>query len=332
MKRSQSFAARERSTQAAYFAEHLSDERKMDGYPYRLAATGAGRNLAPSIRVVAERYFAERPDGAITWHRHANHALSSQVCCLNFLMPLAERPDLLARLVHRAVGGSIPMMQPVEDGPDGRPWFVGFEWVGGNYLNEANTNGKLTRGANATSADAVVRFTQDGSRHVLLIEWKYTESYGQPLQSTERVLADGTRRGGNHTRLERYRDLAFDPKGPLKTQPGLSLEDFFWEPFYQLLRQQMLACQMQKNKDADKVRVLHVSPAGNRELHAVTSPALRRFGNDAFRVFRTLLSDESAFINTTTEDLFGPLLADPGDATEWADYLKTRYTFLADSH
>src|SRR4051794_22780791 len=85
-------------------------------------------------------------------------ALSSQVCCLNFLARLAEWPDLLAELVAGALGIKKPEMLVVEQGAFGRPSYGGFEWIGRrDYLNEWPTSGTATRGANATSADAVVR-------------------------------------------------------------------------------------------------------------------------------------------------------------------------------
>lgn len=317
------FSTLQSASQTAYFATHLADVPMMEKFPYRLAAPGPGANLAPALRGLAERYF-ERPDGAITWHRHANHALSSQVCCLNFLMPFAEKPDLLARFVQSAVGGALPEMLPIEDGPDGRPWFIAFEWIGSaDHLNEANAQGARTRGANSTSADAAVKFRLGGETHVLLIEWKYTERYGQPLSS--RTSGDT---GGNFTRAKRYGSIAFAPDGPLRADAGVEMSDFFWEPFYQLMRQQILADQIERHREADRARVLHLSPSGNRSLHAVTSPKLRAFGTDAFDVFRSLLVDPDALICRSIEDVFRPLLADPGTATEWADYLTTRYDFL----
>jgi hypothetical protein len=197
--------------------------------PYRFIPEQKTFNLAPGIRDVASRYFQARN---ITWHTHANHALSSQVCCLNFLMPLAEQPDQLSRLIGMALSIEAPEMLRVEDGPDGRPWFVGFEWNGGgpDYLNEASTDGVLKRGSNSTSADAVVYFRHAGKVETLLIEWKYTEKYGGPISGT-----------GNATRSERYKNLAFSPSGPIRADLGLELADFFYEPFYQLIRQQMLA-------------------------------------------------------------------------------------------
>ena len=71
-------------------------------------------------------------------------------------------------------------MLPVEDGPDGEPWHVGLEWVDEHdYLSEWPAGKPPTRGANGTSADAIVRFRHEGRIETVLIEWKYTEAYGQ---------------------------------------------------------------------------------------------------------------------------------------------------------
>jgi hypothetical protein len=160
-----------------------------------------------------------------------------------------------------------------------------------------------------------------------LIEWKYTETYGAPIPNKVR---EGAARSPNEVRADRYCGLMFTPNGPIRDDLNLKLEDFFWEPFYQLLRQQILAFQMEKAREAetDRVRVLHISPAGNRRLHAVTSQALNRFGVDAFAVFAETLVDPAAFIGRTIEQVFGPLMAEmPEDP--WASYLADRYTFLA---
>ena len=320
MKASPDFVALERSDQSDFFARSLPDQGRHEDVPYRLAREQFAYNLAPSIRDAGPAYFL-RPDGAIAWHQHANHALSSQVCCLNFLMPLATQRELLGHVIGHALGIAPPKMLRVEDGPDGDPWFVGFEWIGrADYLNEGGKTGARTRGANATSADAVVRFEHEGRTETLLIEWKYTETYGAPIDPK-----------GNETRTKRYRDLAFAPDGPIRTDLGVSLDDFFYEPFYQLIRQQMLAAGMQAAREdgAERVRVLHISPAGNRVLHKVTSPALRRFGNDVFAVFSKLLVRPDDFISRSTEPVFGPALAAAdGGGRAWADYLIDRYTFL----
>ncbi|TPL71387.1 hypothetical protein [Mesorhizobium sp. B2-3-15] len=316
------FVAQERARQSAFFEAHLPGEGGFEGSAYRLAPSNRLSNLNPGIRDIAARYFS---DNAIAWHQHAAHGLSSQVCCLNFLMPLATRPELLARLVQQAIGGELPEMLEVEKGPDGEPWFVGFEWIGRkDYLNEWPRTGSPKRGANVTSADAIVRFrqAQAGRVETLLIEWKYTESYGaspEPKREAER--------------LRRYQNIAFAPFGPLRTNADLKLPDLFWEPFYQLFRQQMLASRMQAVQEdgAERARVLHIAPAANRRLTRVTSPAMRPLGDNAFKVYRSLLIETDNFISRSTESLFSPLIDDASTDDAWAKYLRNRYAFLADS-
>ncbi|MCJ2038815.1 hypothetical protein MKK55_07580 [Methylobacterium sp. J-059] len=309
------FDVAERLAQGAHLAAVVPDHVGYAGAAYRLQPDQWTFNLAPAIRASAPAYFKRY---GITWHQHRNHGLSSQVSCLNFLMPLAEHPEVLSRLVAAALGIDAPEMLPVEDGPEGRPWFVGFEWVGAcDYLNEGAVR---TRGANATSADAILRFRHRGRSETLLVEWKYTEAYGAPIPPA-----------GNPTRTKRYQNLAFAPAGPVRSDLGLALPDFFYEPFYQLLRQQMLAVRMQAagEGDAARVRVLHIAPGGNGVLQAVTAPALRPHGTSAFAAFRSVLTEPEAFVSRATETLFGPLLRSPNAATaEWAAYLRDRYRFL----
>jgi len=318
--RGNSFEAIERSRQTTFFQAQFPGKCGYKNMAFRLQPKHKALNLSPTIRDKTISYFRDKQ---ISWHTHANHALSSQVCCLNFLMPLAEDPETLSTVVGDALNIPPPTMLMVENGSDGRPLFVGFEWNGrDDYLNEATAKGGRTRGANSTSTDAVVRFRQDGHDETVLIEWKYTESYGQPITAS-----------GNPTRLKRYHDLVFAPDGPVRNDLGIKLEEFFYEPFYQLLRQQMLAFQMQKAKEdgSDRVRVLHIAPAANLALRKVTSPALSRFGDDAFTVFRSLLVLPEAFISRSTEGLFGLLVMSLKDGVDWAAYLAQRYTFLTPS-
>ena len=126
------FIGRQQLSQAAHFAA-VCPHPGYEGSAYRLAPHLREFNLAPTIRRAAQAYFTEKQ---ITWHTHANHGLSSQVCCLNFLMPLATRPEVLSRVVANALGIEPPEMLEVERGPDGDPWFVGFEWIGERKLFE----------------------------------------------------------------------------------------------------------------------------------------------------------------------------------------------------
>ncbi len=311
-----SFIADQRADQSHWFTEHLPDNCGYRGSPYRLAPEDRRHNLAPVLQDTAERLFSAEP--VIQWHQHASHGLSSQVCCLNFLLPFAQRPELLGRWVEHVTGDQVAEMLPVERGRAGEDWFVTFEWIGEvDHLNEAKPGTARKRGANATAADAAVLYRDGhGRTQLLLIEWKYTERYGAPLGPK-----------GKDTRRSRYGGIFRQPTGPIRADADVALDDFFYEPFYQLLRQQMLAWHTERaDPNIDRARVVHLSPSGNRPLHDVTSPNLRRFGDDAFEVFAGLLADPTSFIGMTIEAAFAPLAAWP--EAEWYSWLSERYAFL----
>lgn len=318
------FVLQQRREQTAYFSR-FDVGRLLHHSTYRTKPEHFDLNLNPAYAESLVAHFAS-PVSPIQWHQHKNHALSSQVCCVNFLGPLMHRPDALASVMESALSLDRPQMVPVSKDRNGSEIFVDFEWIGAaDHLGEWPANGRATRGANATSADAAVRFrSPDGHLTTILIEWKYTESYGQPIDLR-----------GNETRIRRYADKAFHPDGPLRSDLGLQVQDFFWEPFYQLVRQQMLAWRMERAAEdgADRVMVLHISAAGNTALHNVTAPGLKPLGSDAFEVFRKLLVDPSRFRATSIERAFLPAIRnaiarDPQDP--WATYLLDRYAFLGE--
>ena len=324
------FAAAQRNSQSRFFLR-FDPADLLDGCGWRLRPEQAGLNLNPVFAADIEAYFAGAGGARVEWHRHRNHALSSQVCCLNFLAPLASQPHLLAGMLEAALDVSGVEMRPTSHDIDGRPRYVEFEWIGeANHLGEWPAHGAATRGANVTSADAFVRFRSGGRERAALIEWKYTESYGSPL-------ADAGGLGRSHdVRRRRYADRLFSPVGPLRHDLGLSLEDFFWEPFYQLARQQMLAHQMEETREggAEEVIVLHLSPSGNKALRKVTSPALQRFGDNDFKVFADLLAQPHRFHACSIEKAFSAALSNvpsDGPGRVWAAYLLDRYDFLSSS-
>lgn len=105
----------------------------------------------------------------------------------------------------------------------------------------------------------------------------------------------------------------------------------FYEPFYQLMRQQFLAFVMEKAHElgAHIVSLLHIAPARNTNFRKITSPDLAGLGESATGVWKKLVMDESRFMSVNTEHLFGDLLA--GDFPEvepWLDYLYKRFDWL----
>jgi hypothetical protein len=102
------------------------------------------------------------------------------------------------------------------------------------------------------------RFTE-----IALIEWKYTERYPTPTPTS----------GSNATRRKRYELLW----GSAVRTDLLDLEDLFVEPISQMVRQQMLAHEMEQAHElgADRVRVVYAAPAVNTALWSpLATPAL----------------------------------------------------------
>jgi len=313
------FSTQQRLSQAT-FREHsatFSTEGRRHGsyrgkaYPFLLRPDVWRENLYPELRGCAPAYFAAR---GVVWHRMRRHLLSSQVCCLNFLMPFSRDPSALEALLADVFCEAVEVLPIEGDGEDAG--YVGFEWIGGDHLGET-VGGSRSRGANCTSADAVVRIRRRRRVEVWLIEWKYTESYGAPLEPR-----------GHETRRTRYSHLTCAPGGPIKNDLKLSLDDFFYEPFYQLLRQQILAHRMQATREqgADRVGVLHLAPASNTAFQKVTAPVLRKFGGTVTEVWPQLLADPDAFRSCTLEELFGARGHAAGP--EHSKYLVERYRFV----
>jgi hypothetical protein len=208
---------------------------------------------------------------------------------------------------------------------EGEGQVVSFEWIGlDNYLGEKiRRNSSRTRGANFTSADAAVMFLrQDGKRQIVLIEWKYTESYNRTwLGISER----GT------DRRDIYRHLYDSTSCPLDKTKVSDYSDLFYEPFYQLLRQQMLAHEMEMAQElgCDLVTVLHVAPSDNRDFHRVTSPGLEPRGDSSIEVWKGLVRQPDRFVSVSTERLFGDFPVDSHpELAAWWQYISDRYPWL----
>lgn len=292
--------------------------------PFCLPLSYAEENLLPEIREASQAYFAA---SGIKWHdgqagKPSNHLCSSQVCCVNFLFPLCQQPGALAEVL-RPVFPDLHRVLPIENGQ-----YVAFEWIGQeNYLNERIAgNGKRTRGANFTSADAAVMFERaDGKQQIVLIEWKYTEAYGG---ASLKMAKSGT------DRTEIYRPLFERNDCPIDKSLVPSFDALFIEPFYQFMRQQFLANEMEKAHElgADVVSVLHIAPAVNTDFDRITSQDLAGLGEKATSVWKNLLTVQDRFISISTEHLFGTLpLEQLPQMRAWLEYIGARYPWIQES-
>jgi hypothetical protein len=326
----------EKPHQAAFKANsrYFTPEARSDGIyagrprPYCLPAEHAEQNLYQEIRQPVLDYFAgydvkwhdgQKPDDGSAG-KPSNHLCDSQVCCVNFLFPFADKAEALAKLL-RSIYPTVRKMVPME-----RPGqYVSCEWIGDrNYLGERiSRNGARTRGANFTSADAAVMFEcTDHTRQIVLIEWKYTESYS-PVD--KQIAASGTDRTAIYRHLYEAGDFS------LRKELLPDFGSLFYEPFYQLLRQQMLANEMEKAHElgADRVSLLLINPWHNTDFPRVTSPKLAHLGPTVIDVWKRLVKEPSRFASVSTEKLFGcfPIQQVP-ELAAWWQYIAARYPWV----
>jgi len=262
-------------------------------------------NLWEGIRQDAKDYFLK--NGISWWSGNGEptgHLLSSQISCLNHLYPLRQRKDCADKILQN-INESIVESQFVDSG------FVEFEKTGENPLGkELSTQ----RGANSTSIDSLMIGKKlNGDKVLVLIEWKYTESY----TPNSLLISD---KGKN--RFEVYKNLLEDPDCPIKTD---DFKDLFFEPYYQLMRQTLLGWTMTKNKEygiSDWIH-LHVIPDENLELKGkITSKNLK--GNTLEESWELQLTNPEKYIVISPEKLLEPIKYLP-DTKSITEYLTNRY-------
>jgi hypothetical protein len=291
-------------------------------YPFCLPLEYAHYNLFQGIRDDALDTFKRH---GIIWHSSAlpglpsNHLCSSQVFAVNMLFPFIDKPEALAELL-RPYFPDIETVIPIEE-----KRYISFEWIGGaNYLNEDPKIGsRRKRGAGNTSIDAAVIYENSAKKKaLLLIEVKYSESYGSAYK---RFRSDGT------DRFDNYAPFFYNAGSPVREDIAPRLEDFLYEPFYQLLRQTLLAKQIMKadRPEADHVQVVHLYVKANESLLAVTSPAFRALGDTTYEVWRQVLKSPEQFTLIPAEAFFKTAPVSRFREFEpWTLYMKSRYSFL----
>ena len=237
------------------------------------------------------------------------HLLSSQIACLNHLYFLRQRGDI-ATSVLKGVDSKVKTALIMDNGKDSG--YVDFEVIGAkNYLGE-----KLhTRGANSTSVDALMLAElENGHRKLFFIEWKFVESY------TKTSKADGD---SGQTRKKTYSPLLSQSDCPIKNS---NIEGLFTEPYYQLMRQTLLAHEMIKAKEykTDSYIHLHIIPKDNKELKEVNTAEGKLIGDKLEDTWKNVLKTPDLYRAIDPGDFLKPAL-DCLDCIALVTYLKQRY-------
>ncbi|NLV45866.1 MAG: hypothetical protein GXY07_15360, partial [Candidatus Hydrogenedentes bacterium] len=260
-------------------------------------------NLWAGIREDAKHYFSSNH---IPWWKGLSedptgHMLSSQVACVNHLYYVRQRKDI-ATAILKFIDPTVEEALPVQTG------YVEFEYIGTcQYLKEK----AFTRGANCTSIDAVMLGMTSGKDRVLfLLEWKYTEFYEPKDLYIPR-------------RSKVYDPLITSPEGPFVAD--LTPRSLYYEPFYQMMRQTLLAWQFEKHAELGCSRCInvHAIPEKNRNLKEnITAPGLH--GKTIHDAWRSILKIPQKYVAIDPYKLLKDS-CDLPDTRSWIAYLKSRY-------
>ena len=236
---------------------------------------------------------------------------------MNFLHPLCKIPGAL-EAVARTIDEDVEEVASIHD--QGRSSPIEFEWFGVDYPLEEDA--PRIRGAQNTSIDAFMVGTTGTGRRAYLMEWKYVEEY-----RVGEYKGEG-RSGG--TRRRRYGPLyaadssSFDPRVPI--------DEFLYEPFYQIMRLRLLADRMVARRELGVVdaKVVVVVPQDNSAYRKrITSgPLAQRFPQlkTVEDILKATLRRPGGFATVDPSTLVDAVERGCSDtSSEWVTYQRERY-------
>lgn len=271
-------------------------------------------NLFEDIRNDAVQYFE---DNQISWwsftkddSEPTKHMLSSQIQCLNFLYAIRRDKSAVLRfanLIDPDIEDIYPTLTDKDEG------FLAFEFIYENkrLINENDKGGK--RGKYLTSIDVFLIVRRGEKKLLVPIEWKYTETYLIPENKA-------LEKDKGQTRQARYNQLIVDSM-QLKTPNDFTKSLYYFEPYYELMRQTLLVEQMVKKGVADDFLHIMIAPNANTDL--LQNSYLCEEQNLVETWKKQLQKPEKFKQIDSSEilDLFGSLT----DYSELYNYLKLRY-------
>lgn len=181
------------------------------------------------------------------------------------------------------------------------------------------------RGSNCTSIDAFIYARHSsGELWLIPIEWKYTEHYNNQDKSKEdREAEPQGSNGKGKERMSRYNRLITESV-QLKTLDEYEGSLYYFEPFYQLMRQTLWAENMITHRDAERLKAdsflhIHIIPSENDEL---LCKKYRKSDDTMEKSWRAMLTDQSKYVIVSPERLLAPVAS---AYPALIDYLSTRY-------
>lgn len=269
-------------------------------------------NFFNEIAKEAGDYFKEND---ISWWGDdktlpTGHLLSSQIQCLNFLFALRKDKGAILKIVQlfdAAIDDILPTMLDKHSG------YIAFEFVfdNANLLGEDDASAR--RGEFCTSIDAFIIGLKKAKKILIPIEWKFTEEY---LKSENK--AKDLQKG--MVRQNRYNHLIVK-SAQLITPEYFEDSIYYYEPFYELMRQTLLVEQMITQGIADDYIHYIVIPNENQELLEYNYEISH---NNFESTWRNCLSDQTKFQIIDSKHILQIIESIPS-YSKLADYLKLRY-------
>jgi hypothetical protein len=290
------------------------------GSPREFILVEHEKNFYQPIKEEVIEYFKRNN---ISWwggRKPTGHTLSSQIACLNHLFALRKDKEAVLSLLKSVSGDFTDVYKISTDKYN--PEYIQFESVSDtDHLNEKGPS----RGSNCTSIDALIYAEhKDRTKWLIPIEWKYTESYSNQNKAIEGAKIDPINCKGKE-RKQSYTDL-INKSNQLKSEDKPEKHFcYYFEPFYQLMRQTLWAEQMVKNKETETIKAdnylhLHIIPSENKELLKKT---YKCSGLDMESTWRNHLKDNTKYRIISPEAFLQNI--DKEDYKELIDYLKVRY-------
>lgn len=292
--------------------------------------TDVDKNLYQPICSGVIHYFK---NNKISWwggYHPTGHVLSSQIACVNHLFLLRKDKNAVLAILKSVSDDFVDVLQINTDNFESA--YIQFEAVSdSDHLNE----GTITRGSNCTSIDALVYAVhKNGEKWLMPIEWKYTEFYNNADKSIEDSNKNtaGHKKGDEAKGKERLNRYCYHPNGRLidnskylKTLNNYRSSVYFFEPFYQLMRQTLWAEQMIVHKATERIKAvnylhIHVIPSANADL------LLKNYkcsGSNMETTWKNQLVDKSKYIIIDPSKLLSNI--DSIKYKSLIDYLKVRY-------
>ena len=268
-------------------------------------------NLWEGIRQEAVDYFQVNK---LTWHTDKHNLRSSQVLCVNIFFPFK---DQLSSFNH-AFKHYLPNFSSFVPGS------MEFEFVDKENLLCEKSGAK-------TSVDVKLEWTDhDNLRNLLLLEFKFTEQRFGKCNSARndrdcdkaRQIIEDPLKCYLTSRGIRYWELISKKKGPIK-QNELCLKGAcpFRYDFYQLMRNQLLAYELEKNLGYDKVIFGVLFPRQNMKIQE-----MGRNKENPIEAWYSIIKNKNRFVSIHLENMIAELSHNnPYIFNKWRVYLRKKH-------